>query len=212
MFLLSASQISPLLCYPLREGERMEGNGQRDGERGCAMQSNWYVNPSLGWTAAQWLNAASDFIAAMQVFLLTDIDLFRQLQYKFFTQRFNCSDWAAEKPSSIVLQQDSPCYFNMTLNHFLCQWGNWMSDSSVNGADGQTGYSPHYFLYFMSIWIISLHVMQFPCARALLHELIGSWKMASGPCMRHISGFPYWANSSKPPSRWNEINCNWIPG
>lgn len=56
--------------------ERMEGNGQRNGERGCAMQSNWYVNPSLGWTAAQWLNAVSDFIATMHlVFNLTAVGL-----------------------------------------------------------------------------------------------------------------------------------------
>lgn len=64
---------SPLLPA---EGERMEGNGQRDGERGCAMQSNWYVNPSLGWTAAQWLNAVSDFMATMHIVIhLTDVDL-----------------------------------------------------------------------------------------------------------------------------------------
>ncbi len=90
--------------------ERMERNGQKDGERGCAMQSNWYVNPSLGWTSVQWLNAASDFIANMHIsfYWRWFIRLFQYIM--FFRQRVDCSDSVAEKLSSCCLPQDSPCY------------------------------------------------------------------------------------------------------
>lgn len=99
--------------------ERMDGNGQRNGERGCTMQSNWYVNPSLGWTAAQWLNAVSDFIATMHiVFRLTAVGLLDYYNMISFSVKGLIAHSVAEKLSSIFLPQDSPCYYNMTLNHF----------------------------------------------------------------------------------------------